>query len=466
MKHFHLAAQRILVATFLFCFVFVSLYVPQPFNKINEVEAGGLTGGATLPMQIVQNASALAGNISASASAVANSAVAFSSGSLWIKENILDGIGWALAKSIISKMTKSIVSWINSGFKGSPAFVQDMGAFLTNVADETIGDYIQQLGGPLSFICSPFQLDVRIALTASYVRARDGQPAAPTCTLSGALANIENFMDGSFEQGGWDAWFMVATKPETYTPYGNLLTAQSEAGVRILNAKGQQTKLLDFGGGFLSSKICEAVSGAGTTKDNCFISTPGKVIQEALTFQLSTGEESLIAADEFNEIIVALFAQLSEKAITGAAGLLGLSGGTGYTYPGFDGGSYLDAAASSTIDTTKLGSMIDTGLAAEQRYRTAAETYLPILTAYATNTLNEPARRDLANTAANKIPPLLIVINDNISTLTSLKAQYTALGPNPDTSQIQSILYTFTSLTLHTDREVDVAIDNWNSLLN
>jgi hypothetical protein len=456
-----------MVATFAFCFVFVSFYVPQPFNKINEAEAGGgLTGEATEWTQIGNNVLLGEGNISASASAASNAVTAAASNSLWIKENILDGIAWTLAKAVISQMTGSIVSWINSGFEGSPAFVQDLSGFLTNVADKTIGSYIQELGGPLSFICSPFQLDVRIALTATYARTRDGQPSAPTCTLSGALANIENFIDGSFEQGGWDAWFMVATKPETYTPYGNLLTAESQASIRILNAKGEETKLLDFGGGFLSSKICETVHGSGTTKENCFISTPGKVIQETLNTHLSSGKDSLIAADEFNEIIVALFAQLSEQVVTGAAGLLGLSSGTGYTYPGFTGGSYVEAAAANTIDPSRLGTMLNSALSTETRYRTAAQTYLPILTAYAANILNDARRRDGAAAAANRIPALLVVLNNNITTLTNLRNQFTALGPNPNSDQLQPIFDGYTSLTLHQDPEVDAAIANWASLVN
>lgn len=469
MKTFHLVLQRIMVATFVLCFVFVSLYTPQPWNKINEAEASAATGGSTEWTQIANNVQLLWSNITASAAAASNAITASATGSSWLKDNVLDGIAWTLAKNILSQMTSSIVKWINSGFKGSPAFVQDMNGFLTNVADETIGAYIQKLGGPLSFICSPFQLDVRIALSASYARARDGQPAAPTCTLSGALANIENFMDGSFDQGGWDAWFTVSTKPETYTPYGNLLTVKNESSYLILNAKNEQTKLLEFGGGFLSSKICEAVSGAGTTKEKCFISTPGKVIQEALTFQLSTGPESLIAADEFNEIIVALFAQLSEKAITGAAGLLGLSGGTGYTYEEYDG-SYLDEAAGSTLDLAKFGDMLDTALLNEINYETGALNALPVLTAYATNTLNDPRRRELANIEKEKIPALLIVLDYNITALTDLQADFIALGPTPSSSAtssaaIQTIFGDFTSLTLHQAGEVAAAISNWANIV-
>ncbi len=465
MQTIHKIIERTLVFTVVLCFMFVSTYVPQPFNQINEAQAGGATGGATLPQQLVDNVVHMSTNAAATASAAYDAITSTATNAFANKELGLDGIAWACAKSVISQMTTSIVNWINTGFQGSPSFVQDLEGFLTNVADETIGSYIQELGGPLSFICSPFQLDVRIALTASYVQAREGQAVAATCTLSGALTNIDNFVAGNFEDGGWEAWFEITAKPETYTPYGNLLAAQSQATARILNSQGAESAVLDFGSGFLSSKICEAVSGPGVTQENCFISTPGKVVEEALTFQLSTGPRSLIAADEFNEIISALFAQITQQAITGAAGLLGLSGGTGYTYPGFTGGSYANQAGAGAVDATALRNLLTSALSTESRYRSAAVTYQGQLTSYVSNPLVASGRRDLAQRTLAEIPSLLVTLNSNIAQLTTLNAQFTALGPNPTTQQMQPILSGYSALRVNSNATVDASIANWQSLL-
>ncbi len=477
MNTFHLILQRSIVCFFVLCFAFVSIYIPQSWNDVKTAEAGGAaTGGATLPMQVVQNASALAGNISTSASAVFDGITSFATNSLWIKEVVLDGIGWMLAKQIISQMTASIVRWINSGFQGSPAFVQDLEGFLLNIGDQVIGQYISELGGPLSFICSPFQLDIRIALATTYARTREGQPAAPACTLTGALANIENFMAGSFDDGGWDAWLQITSSPETLTPYGSLLTAQSEASIRIVNAQKNETKILDFGSGFLSSQICSAVHGSGTTQNNCFISTPGKVIQEALTFQLSTGPRSLIEADEINEIIGALISQVAQQAITGAAGLLGLSSGTGYTTPGYTGGSFVDQMSSSastlTINPAQFRALAVAARTTEISYQTAATYYQPLLAAYAANILNDSARRADAQAAATAIPPLLVSINSNINTLNNIINQYDALpAPSADTPatsvQRSALIQQYTSIqaNLHSDAQVTAEQNRWNFLI-
>jgi hypothetical protein len=126
-------------------------------------------------------------------SAVANTANAANTTSLLVKETMLDGIGWAIAKQMVSSMTKSLLNWINSGFEGSPAFITDLNGFLLDALDTAAGEYIKSLGGIGEFICSPFKLDVQAALTISYAQARSGMPSgatAPACKLTDIKNNI------------------------------------------------------------------------------------------------------------------------------------------------------------------------------------------------------------------------------------------------------------------------------------
>lgn len=476
MKTIHIILERAVVFCFALCFMFVATYIPQPWAEIKKAEAGGgLTGGATELTQYANNVQLLGVNAAATASAAYDAITSAATQGQWIQNSLLDGIAWMLAKQLLSQMTTSIVNWINSGFNGSPSFVQDLEGFLINVGDQAFGDYLQELGGPLSFLCSPFELDIRIALATTYTRARSGQPNTDSCSLTGVMANIENFTNGDFAQGGWEAWFKVTSKPETYTPYGSLLKAQTEAGISILNKKTGERTVLEYGNGFLSSKICEAVLGNGVTRENCFISTPGKVIEDALTFQLSTGPESLIAADEVNEIISALFGQLQQQAITGAAGLLGLSSGTGYTNPGFSNGSYVNQlstpAETLTNDPVRLRTLMGNARTTELAYQNAANTYLPQLNAYNANILNNATRRANAQAAAAEIPALLTRINTNLTTLNSVITSYDALPPpasdTPATSaQRSALLQQYLNLrTLHTDAQVSGSEIRWRSLI-
>jgi len=328
--------------------VFSSLAVP-----IKDVEAGGLGSGlATEFSNIKISVLQTVGNVSAAATAGATTGT-------FLKENLLDGIGWAIAKQMVSSMTRSLINWINSGFQGKPAFIADFKGFLLNSLDSVAGEYIKSLGGIGNFICSPFKLDVQAALSINYAQARSGMPSGPTaCTLTGIKDNIQNFMQGTMS--GWDQWFKVTSNTQN-TPYGAYLEAEAKLNARLVNEKGEQIQIANWGDGFLSKKICEGINGKKSPGGRCTITTPGKVISEALTFQLSTGPRALIEADEINELIGALINQLMLKAMQGVAGLLGLSAGTGYTDYSYDDGSgasstrpYIDAAVDQTTSSSSL----------------------------------------------------------------------------------------------------------------
>lgn len=351
-----------MVATVFLIFALASTYIPQDWNKISITEAAPaseftqkLNNIQLGQINVSETTSAAQNTITATQSTISaaqNTITAVATNSLWIKENLLDGIAWAIAKTFISSMVQSLVTWINSGFKGSPMFVQDLEGFLRNAADKAIGQYLDELGGVGSFLCDPFKLDIQIAIALEYDKIRSHSNSK--CTLTGIIDNIEDFMsgvEGSFSKGGWNDWFDITAKPEKYTPFGAGIAAQNEAHIRILGARTQENTKLGWGAGFLSGEICNTVSGpGGTTKEECVISKPGKIIEEALSFNLDSGRESLITADEIDEIVVSLLAQLSNQALTGAFGLLGLSSGTGYTYSGFKSGSYLGDMTQTSLN--------------------------------------------------------------------------------------------------------------------
>jgi hypothetical protein len=329
---------------------------------------------------------AIGNKIESSISAVKNTMTAAFSGTtavnttgLMVKENLLDGIGWAIAKQMVSSMTQSLINWINSGFQGSPAFISDLDRFLLDALDSVAGEYIKSLGGIGEFICSPFKLDVQAALSINYAQARSGMPSGPTapaCKLSDIGNNIENFMDGKMSD--WGEWLTITSNPQN-TPYGAYLEAEAKLNIRLRNEAGQEIEIASWSDGFLSKRICESIEGKAAGKGkNCKITTPGKVISEALTFQLSTGPRSLIEADEINEIIGALINQLTLQAMKGINGLLGLGGNSNYTDYSYGNGtttkSFIDAAADELlyIDPSAIKRQIDAALAAEISYSALA----------------------------------------------------------------------------------------------
>lgn len=473
MKHLSNILERITLGFFVLCFAFVCLYVPHNYQQIPEAYAGGGGGFATEVTQLLNNIQLLAVNSATSISATADAITSAMTTSSFALDNVIDGIAWSLAKSILSQITSSILNWVNSGFQGSPAFVTDMQDFLLKSADKAFGQYLEELDGPYSFLCSPFKLDVKIALAMAYdyERSNGGIPGPSTCSLTGVMANLEGFLDQTktfSEGGGWDAWFQISANPDKYTPYGEYLTAKTQADIRIKNAKNEQVTLASFGQGFLSTKICQMVEGPNAPKEKCKITTPGKVINEALTFQTSTGQRSLIEADEINEIINATFAQLTQKAITGANGLLGLSAGTGYTDYS-DGDPFADRVGSEdpTSDPAEILSMMQDSLSTEQTYKSNILDYDDQLKAYADNPLNSSDRRKMAQDAYDALPDLLVSVESNITSLNNLITDYGNL-PDPKGSDpigLQAITSQYFKLPLHTMQEVTSQKTNWQKLL-
>lgn len=327
METFFAIFKKFVVGMVFVVFGMTMVYVPHHighYDTVPEAHAGGVFVDF---VNLVQN----------TASAIADTAISIVESAFNLKEFTLDGIAWAIAKQIVSNMVSSLVDWINSGFQGSPAFVQDLGGFLLQAADEEFGKIIEEVA---PFICSPFRLDVQIAVAIEYDQSRTRE--VPTCTLSGVFENFEAFIDGQFSEGGWNDWFKITSNPAVYTEYGSVLTVKQSARARVINARGEELNILSFGDGFLSGKVCQNVTGPDGVTEECAISKPGKTIADSLNKALGAGQDTLVTADEISEIIAALLGQLANKAITGAAGLLGLSGGTGYTYRGYSRGSFAE----------------------------------------------------------------------------------------------------------------------------
>lgn len=280
--------------------------------------------------------------------AAASSVTASATQSLAIKELVLDDIAFSIAKMMLNEIRKSTIRWINSGFDGSPAFVTDLEGFLSDTADKIAGEIIY--GSDLDFLCSPFELDIRIALDAAF-------PSAPSvrdevqCRFSDVVTNVEDFLAGDLSQGGLAGWFELTVIPNNnfYGAY-----ASAEAAIRGRQADGRERELamLSWGNGFRSRTDCFSFSEDG----ECLfegITMPGRAISEALTFELSTGSRALIEADEINEVVSALFAQVvSEVFESGISGLTQprRSGGGGGTNDPCDRLSYIDRLGNPLCD--------------------------------------------------------------------------------------------------------------------
>lgn len=300
-----------------------------------------------------------------------------------------DCIARAIARALLQALTASIVDWINNGFSGNPFYVKDYKKFFTNIADQTIGEFIQS--GPFAFLCSPFQLQVRLAIARSFARS------SPSCTLSQITSNVEGFFN-NFQQGGWSA-FLSVVEPQN-NAFAGYLTLAGNLGSQISSAQGEKQLDLTLGSGFLSfqEKKCKLevqsydAKGAGAAGDTGYDPsqatyketdcqwtnvTPGRVIEGTLSEAVGEDLRWLGLQRSFDEIINALIGALTKSLLYGGLGKLSQS------TPSYDGGS----ATPSLTDQLRGGSSdiifgaaqglldeIDTTMQVENRYQSENQT--------------------------------------------------------------------------------------------
>lgn len=260
--------------------------------------------------------------IKTTVSAIANVASQINTWSLNWKETVGDGIAYALINGIIENLIQSVTQWVASGFDGKPAFVENLNKFVGNFADEAVGDFIWE-SDALNFVCSPFQLNIKMALDIQYagldgVGGVDGKRDyhKAKCTLSDSIKNVES---ATAMAKNFDNWFEVSMR-QTNNIYGAGVTAQ--AGLNTITTAGTKTEInmLGWAQGFFSKKDPE------TGK----IITPGQTIQQGIANTLNIPNERLAFADEINELIGALLTQLARGVLSEVGGgLAGLGGGSG-----------------------------------------------------------------------------------------------------------------------------------------
>lgn len=259
----------------------------------------------------------------------------------------LDGLAFMAANVVIARITDSIVNWINSGFQGSPAFVEDPGSWFLETADIATGAFINQLG-VADFLCSPLQ-PIRFSIASNYNRrfALDYK-----CKLSTVLNNVQNFTDytsGNFTgQGGWNTWFDM-TQNQSNNAFGVYVGSKIELDKRIANAIGLESDKLEWGSGFLSIQRCtlwDTPNGqepgpnnptSGNIPHRCIqystIETPGSIVEDQLNNALDSERSRILVADEINEILSALANQLVKTVFTAGLSNSGSAGGGGIYDP-------------------------------------------------------------------------------------------------------------------------------------
>jgi len=300
------------------------------------------------------------------------------------KEYIGDKLAYVAAKQVLHQMTVSVVNWINTGFKGKPAFLTNPTGFFLDAADQITGDFLAD-SGPLKRLCSPWSIEIRTGLAFQQLQSTAGGIPGQqryTCTLGAVInsyrgayvdgASIDGFIRGDFNQGGWPA-FIALTTVDTNNPFGTYLQARSDQLYAIGRRQNSISTDLQQGRGFLSWENCTDLPDFGPDDDfeayrggdpsikrgsngsaqRCTSNTPGSVIADTLRDSLGVPTQELLLADNINSIVSALISQLVTQTLQ--KGLYTMS--SGRSGPG-SGRQYLENVYAGAISQTTVNTSI------------------------------------------------------------------------------------------------------------
>ena len=251
----------------------------------------------------------------------------------------LDSIGYCLINSIIAYISESTIRWINSGFEGNPAFIENFGQFFSDLADREMINFLEVLANT-DLICDDLRIPIQRNLINTYTskyaaNGSNGQvigsgkcsfgktpqelsaageyPSAASFESATAGMSLADYSSGdpiTTITGGWEAWGLAfAPENQIYTVN---LNAKKEAESRIDNRQTiTKIETVDANNGFLSAK-----------DSNGNVYSPGGTIQGQLQKRVDLPDDRLILADEFDEIVTALIDKLVSIALDETIGKL------------------------------------------------------------------------------------------------------------------------------------------------
>lgn len=180
------------------------------------------------------------------------------------KENCLDQMVRNLAVRTLNRVTLATVEWINSGYDKEAFFLRNPEQFLTDLAQDEIMDFRNDIYGDIDGDLQPFGRTIERTIIAS-LRRKFRQNV--TTSMQAVLNGIpQSAWAADFTLGGWSAY--TAYVEPNNNIFGTYLNASQEIGRRI-SGSTQRSKAWDVqaelqrGLGYLAQKKCVATLAGG-----------------------------------------------------------------------------------------------------------------------------------------------------------------------------------------------------------
>jgi hypothetical protein len=281
---------------------------------------------------------------STQATAMATTDVSKETSSNTFKECVLDPLVNNIKEMLIDSITADLVSWIEGGFEGEPAFLTDPGAYFKDIGKAAVSAYLYDSGMD-EFICEPFRVDVVLQFLWDYETPPQSQFGSLSCDLEDVFSegivltvsegndpntqitrdtrSTEERYRAMVEGGDFDAGGGLLGMSKSLEPGNNrhdqTIRTQAIAKAKLDQIEATEKETVAQGNGWLSQR-CDT-DGDGTKDEVC---TPGHYVAGQVDQWMGNSLSQLELADEFGEILDALLKYVVTEILTSASGDYGL----------------------------------------------------------------------------------------------------------------------------------------------
>ena len=179
----------------------------------------------------------------------------------WYQE-ILKQVLMAIARRALQEITKSTVNWINSGFHGSPLFLENSSSFFEDIVKSEVKTAVDMYG--YDSVRFPYGKDFAINTINAYKNTLENNAAYSLSKVMTDPVQLYNYQN-NFNVGGWNG-FLINTQYPQNNYLGFQMLANEQLAGRVTssptanNAITKVKETLQQGMGFLSPQACPSNS--------------------------------------------------------------------------------------------------------------------------------------------------------------------------------------------------------------
>jgi hypothetical protein len=236
-----------------------------------------------------------------------------------------DAVAYCIGNALITWVADGVTQWINSGFDGNPAFVDDPGQYFSDLADQTASGFIAGIvkGATGANICQPFRLAVGLSALNAYNSSYNSQSR---CTLQTISSNMDGFFSGDPRYFNLNTFF-AATQNPANNYWDSTALAQNELRLQLYTQSNLARDMLLRNNGYKDVLNCQWQTVTETGPDGkpftyskqipetCKIVVNGSDTQKAGQDSRNLANLRLVAATKFDQVVTALVNQLIKRAL-------------------------------------------------------------------------------------------------------------------------------------------------------